>query len=116
MNGNVVSDLDKKKAGYAVDQAATAQEALGAVRAAQGRFDAVILKGPLGRPVEKTAREVRAHFADLPVMLMVAKGTADLRRRFKDDRCVGVIAASAAPSELQAALKELGLHCHTRER
>jgi CheY-like chemotaxis protein len=56
------------KAGAAVDEAATASEALGRLCAAGGRYDAVLLDLPLpDKGGESLVAELRAMHADLPI-------------------------------------------------
>ena len=54
-------------AGFSVDEAATASEAMGRIRAAQGRYDAAILDADLPEKAgDALAVELRAMHADLP--------------------------------------------------
>ena len=68
-----------KEVGYSVDQAATASEALGLCRAAQGRYDAVLVDDELSdKTGEPLVVEMRANFADLPILIASAKLSARL--------------------------------------
>ena len=98
--------------GNAVDEAATAIEALGRVRAAAGRYDAVVLdvhspeKGG-----EALVVELRAMYADLPI-LIASSGLADMMRaRFAGDRCLAVITKPYDAAMLHAAFEELRSRC-----
>ena len=96
--------------GYSVDQAATGSEALGRARAAQGRYDAVLLEDDLpDKTGEALAVEMRANFADLPILVATGERAAPLAARFAKDRRVAVIGNLYDISELQSALTELGV-------
>ena len=93
--------------GAAVDEAATASEALGRVRAAGGRYDTVLLDLPLAdKSVESLVAELRAMYADLPI-LIAADEPAIMRGRFAKDRCVNVISKPYDAAKLETALGEL---------
>ncbi|WP_281978898.1 response regulator [Pseudorhizobium flavum] len=100
-------------AGYAVDEAVTRAEALSRVRAARGRYDAVILDvvHQAGLADDATANELRALHADLPVLLCSGTETDKLAVQFADDRCAGVIAKPYNAAKLLHALRSLGLRC-----
>ena len=94
-------------AGYAVDEARNAEEAVQKVRAARCRYNAVILDGDLadGRSAW-LARELRATRSDLTLLLMVAPG-----ERLQDSLAADPHAASVAKplkvGELLAGLQRL---------
>ncbi|PAX06548.1 PAS domain S-box protein [Sphingomonas lenta] len=102
--------------GYSVDEAATAAEVLGRVRAAQGRYDAVVLDAGLpDKAGDAVLAELRALHADMPILLAVAAGEeAGLRERLAGDRCAGVIARPFTGGRLAEALRELGVRCARR--
>ena len=66
--------------GYAVDESANGPEALNRVRASQGRYDAIVLDllSP-EKSGDALAVEIRALYADLPILLSSAEHEADLR-------------------------------------
>jgi PAS domain S-box-containing protein len=98
--------------GYSVDEAASSSEALNKVRAAQGRYDAIILDMCLpSSGGDAIAREVRALHADLPILLVTIESEADLRQTFAGDRCVEVVGRPYNAAKLMSALSALGLHC-----
>jgi PAS domain S-box-containing protein len=98
--------------GYAVDEAATAAETLARVRAARGRYDAVVLDARLQAQAGETiAAELRALHADLPILLSAAEAVEDLVARFAGDRCTAVIAKPFNISKLTEALQRLGARC-----
>ena len=103
------------RAGYAVDEASNGIEALARVRAARGRYDAVVLDvGLQGPPGDAVAAELRALHADMPVLLTAAEGFDLLAEKFAADRCVGVIAKPFNVSKLIQALADLGVRCMRR--
>jgi CheY-like chemotaxis protein len=62
-------------AGYHAEPAATAGEALGMLRAAQGRYDAIVIGADLpDKDGYALLSEVRALYADLPAVLIVPSG------------------------------------------
>ena len=102
-------------AGYAVDEAANAAEALARVRAARGRYDAVVLDVQRsGHAGETLAAELRALHADLPILLASGADVDALTTRFAGDRCTEVIAKPYNASKLKRALETLGARCQDR--
>lgn len=99
---------------YAVDEGATGAEALARVRAARGRYDAVIVDRWLSdQSGEALATELRALHADLPVLLATGEDIDELKERFASDRCMGVIAKPYNAAKLISALQALGLRCRS---
>jgi PAS domain S-box-containing protein len=75
-------------AGYHAEPAATASEALGLLRAAQGRFDAIIIDCDLpDKEGFVLLSEIRGQYSDLPAVLTVKAGDA---RTITDQRAVRV--------------------------
>ncbi|QDP18544.1 PAS domain S-box protein [Sphingomonas xanthus] len=103
-------------AGYAIDEAANASEALNRVRAAQGRYDAIILDVALPeKRGDALAVELRANYADLPILLVCGEHAAELRARFAEDKCIGVAGKPYTAAKLQQALSALGVSCVSRK-
>jgi len=101
-------------AGFAVDEAANATEALNKVRASQGRYDAVVLD--VGLPDKAgvvLAAELRALHADLPILLASGDHAQDLRQRFASERCIAVIDKPYNAARLAESLHQLGLRCRS---
>lgn len=99
-------------AGYAVEEAANATEAMGKVRAAGGRYDAVVIDARLpDKRGELLVGEIRALHADLPVLVMSGEHAAALREQFGADRCTGILAKPYNAELLLAALREVGVRC-----
>ena len=101
--------------GYAVDEASGAAEALARLRAARGRYDAVVLDIRLpDSSSDSIAAEVRALHADMPILIASGEHADTLAERFASDRCVAVIAKPYNASRLTSALKQLGLSCRSK--
>jgi signal transduction histidine kinase len=99
-----------EQAGFKVDEAATALETLGRVRAALGRYDAVIFEADLpGRTGSSIAAELRALYADLPLLVVSADGADEVRNRRPDDRLVAFLVKPYNASKLLSALKVVGV-------
>ncbi len=96
--------------GVVVDEAATASEALGRVRAAKGRYDWVLLDAaPSTKTGNELAAELRAMHDNLPLLISSRDHAAELAHQFFSDRLVAVIAKPYGADELQAALTKLGV-------
>ena len=103
-------------ANYAVDEAATAAEALARVRAARGRYDAIVLDVRLPDQMgDAVATELRAMHADMPVLLVSGEHAEELAQRFTNDRCTSVIAKPYNAAKLLGALQALGLRCRLNQ-
>jgi CheY-like chemotaxis protein len=81
-NGRTSAAQALEELGYSVDQVATGSEALGRARAAQGRYDAVLLLDDElpDKTGEALAVEMRANFADLPILVASAERMGPSRR------------------------------------
>jgi CheY-like chemotaxis protein len=87
--------------GYRAEEAGTAAEALGKVRSALGQYDVVIFDDQLpDGTVDTFARELRALYSDLPIVITSRERATDLSHQFADDRPYGA-------SQLEAALRTL---------
>ena len=96
--------------GLAVDEAAAASEALGQVRALQGRYDLVLIDADLsGKSSNELAQELRAMHASLPLLLSSRQHDERLEARWSTDRRAGVIRKPYDAELLQAAMTRLGL-------
>jgi PAS domain S-box-containing protein len=101
-------------ANYAVDQAATGAEALARVRAARGRYDAIVLDVRLPDLTgDAVATELRAMHVDMPILLASGEHAEVIANRFANDRCTGVIAKPYNAAKLLDALQKLGLRCRS---
>jgi CheY-like chemotaxis protein len=101
--------------GLLADQAGSALEAVGRVRAAQGRYDAVLIDEMLrDKGGEALARELRAMHADLPLLIASAGQDRELGARFADDRRTAIVEKPYDAARLQAAFERLGVRCRPR--
>jgi CheY-like chemotaxis protein len=83
---------------------------LGRARAAQGRYDAVLIDDELpDKTGEALAVEMRANFADLPILVASSERVGPLAARFAKHRGIAIIGKLSDTSELQSALTELGV-------
>jgi PAS domain S-box-containing protein len=96
--------------GLVVDEAATASEALGRVRALQGRYDLVLIDAdPSTNPSNELAQELRAMHADLPLLISSREHDEKLEVRWSTDRRAAIIQRPYGADVLQAAMTRLGL-------
>ncbi|MEZ0495351.1 PAS domain S-box protein [Sphingomonas sp. IW22] len=99
-------------ADYGVEEAANATEALGKVRAAQGRYDAVVIGMNLAdRAGDALALELRALYADLPLLIAGEGGMDAVKDKFSDDRCTDVLTKPFSGAMLIAGLKAVYDRC-----
>ncbi len=83
---------------------------MGRARAAQGRYDALLVDDELpDKTGEALVVEMRANFADLPIIIASAERVGPLAARFAKDRGIAIIGKLDDISELQSALTELGV-------
>jgi PAS domain S-box-containing protein len=98
--------------GIRAEVAATAGEALGKVRAAQGRYDAVVLDDDLPDcSGEALFRELRALYADLAIVIASSQRMNELNQAFGTDRCFGLIAKPYTAASLQETMLGLRIRC-----
>ncbi|WP_019370673.1 response regulator [Sphingomonas sp. ATCC 31555] len=99
-------------ASYGVEEAANAAEALGKVRAAQGRYDAVVIGGRLAdRAGDALASELRALHADLPLVLAGDGDMEAIAAKFDSDRCTFLLHKPFSGAMLVAAIKSVREGC-----
>lgn len=97
--------------GFRIEEAGTGAEALNKVRAARGRYDAVVLDDALGDyAAEGLARELHALHADLAIVI-TAQDIDGLSRQFAEDRCTAVLARPYSIQQLQDILRTLRVEC-----
>jgi signal transduction histidine kinase len=98
--------------GLLADQAGAAAEAIGKMRAAQGRYDAVLIDEALpDKRGEALARELRAMHADLPLLIASAGQDRGLSARFPEERRTAIIDKPYDAAGLRAAFERLGVRC-----
>lgn len=99
-------------AGLSVEEAANAVEALGKVRAAQGRYDAVVIGLELpDRDGVALAVEMRALYADLPVVIAGDGDMSTIIAKFDGDTCTHVLAKPFSGAMLNAAVRSVRERC-----
>ena len=100
------------EAGYSLDQAATGVEALSKIRAAQGRFDAVILDADVnGKGASSLFEEIRALQNDLAVLITTDDSAKPLFEEDAQDPCLALMAKPYTFAQLRQKLTELGVRC-----
>ncbi|RHW17377.1 PAS domain S-box protein [Sphingomonas gilva] len=101
--------------GFRVEEAGNGREALGKVRAAQGRYDAVVLDDALSDyPADSLARELRALHANLALVIVSETRVDALARQFAGDRCTHVLRRPYSSGQLRDTLRQLGIDCADR--
>ena len=99
-------------ASYGVEEAANAAEALGKVRAAQGRYDAVVVGTQLAdRGGDVLALELRALHADLPIVLVGDGNLSEMTAKFDSDRCTFLLRKPFSGTMLVTAIKSVREGC-----
>ncbi|WP_343517890.1 PAS domain S-box protein [Sphingomonas sp.] len=98
--------------GFRVEEAGTGGEALNKVRAAQGRYDAIVLDDALSDyAADALARELRALHAQLALVIVSQSRAEDLAREFAGDRCTQILSRPYSSGQIQDALRQLGIDC-----
>jgi DNA-binding response OmpR family regulator len=94
-------------AGFAVEEAATAAEAMARLTT---RFAAAIIDlGLPDRPGDALARDLRQVQADLPILIASGRDRQEVARIFKDDVKVGCVSKPYDIAHLVAGLRALGV-------
>ena len=97
-------------AGFKVDVAGSAAEALSKLALVPGGVDAVILDiGLPDRSGDVLAHEIRAMHPQLPIILATGHGTAKFRDAFKDAQGMAFIQKPYTGDDLLGALQKLGI-------
>jgi PAS domain S-box-containing protein len=99
-------------ASFTPEEAGTASEGLAKIRAAQGRYDAVIVDHALpDRSGEAFVAELRSLHIDLPVLITSLGEAHVLSERFARDACTAVLAKPFSGARLAEAIRNLGVTC-----
>ena len=99
-----------QEAGFQVDTAGSAAEAMNKLALVPGGVDAVILDiGLPDRSGEALAREIRAIHPLLPIVLATGHGAVTLREAFKGEPAIGYVQKPYAAQDLLGALRALGI-------
>jgi PAS domain S-box-containing protein len=97
-------------AGFQVDTAGSATEAMNKLALVPGGVDAVILDiGLPDRSGEMLSREIRTVHPSLPIVLATGHGASTLREAFKDETAIGFVQKPYVAQDLLRALQTLGI-------
>jgi CheY-like chemotaxis protein len=100
------------ESGFHSEIAATATEALGKVRAAQGSYAAVVIDdGPSMADADRLFRSLRRLHRDLPIVITSRSRAAELASRYDNDSCVSALAKPYTQGQLQETLRALRVRC-----
>jgi DNA-binding response OmpR family regulator len=103
-----------EQAGFTVDTAGSASEAMSKLALVKGGLDAVIVDlGLPDRNGDVLVREIRAQDASLPILLATGQAAHTVRDLFGGDECIGFVSKPYVAADLIAALRRLGLHART---
>jgi CheY-like chemotaxis protein len=96
--------------GFQVEAAGSATEALDRLKVLERCVDAAILDvGLPDRKGDALAAELRALYADLPIVIATGYEDEALRARFKDDRLIAFFAKPYNSADVVPVLKSLGV-------
>jgi DNA-binding response OmpR family regulator len=102
-------------AGFLVEEAGSATEALAKVGSESPVFAAVIVDvGLPDRPGDSLTAELRTKWAELPIIIASGQDRTTLLARFRDDGHVGVLGKPYNSAMLIDALRELGVTAVSR--
>lgn len=103
------------EAGFVVEEAASADEAVAVLGAMTHRFDAAILDfGLPDRRADQLAGELRALRPDLPLLIASGYDAADMRQRFGSTTSLAFVAKPYDAQALCQALAKLGVRMPRR--
>jgi PAS domain S-box-containing protein len=106
-----------QEAGFQVDTAGSATEAMNKLALVPGGVDAVILDiGLPDRSGEMLSREIRAIHPALPIVLATGHGATTLRETFKREPAIGYVRKPYTADDLLLALRTLGIYSAKKER
>jgi PAS domain S-box-containing protein len=99
-----------ERAGFTVDTAGSATEAMNKLALVPGGVDAVIIDiGLPDRRGDMLVREIRARDASLPIVLATGESVADLRIAFQGQEKLAFVTKPYSEADLRAALRSLGI-------
>ena len=99
-------------AGFKVDTASSATEALNKLALVPGGVDAVIVDfGLPDRKGDVLVREIRAMYPSLRVVIATGQGQSDMRNLFKTESQIAFVSKPYSSNHLLAALRALGISC-----
>jgi CheY-like chemotaxis protein len=106
-----------EEAGFSVDAAGSAAEAMNKLALIAGGVDAVIVD--MGLPDRKgdvLIREIRMLHPTLPVIIATGQGAGSLRDIFKGEPNIAFVQKPYSATDLLGALRSLGVHTHLADR
>lgn len=99
-----------EEAGFRVEQAASAAEALSKVRTLRDGLTAVVIDlGLPDRTGDEVAAEIRTLHGELPILIASGRSEKELRQRFAVDSRVGIMVKPYTGPMLIDALDSLGV-------
>lgn len=96
-------------AGFRVEQAGTATDAMRTLRSAGDIQAALVDVGLPDRPGDQLAGEMRAVRADLPIVIASGRSEGELRERFAGDAHIAILVKPYTAAMLIHALASLGV-------
>jgi DNA-binding response OmpR family regulator len=97
-------------AGFQVEQAGTAQEALSSVQQLGSELAALIIDlGLPDRTGDQLAAELRDAKVELPILIASGRSEREIRDRFVNDPCIGILVKPYTASMLIDALEQVGI-------
>ena len=99
-----------EEAGFQVDAAGTATEAINKLALVPGRYDAVIIDvGLPDRRGDVLIHEMKAIYPTLPIVLATGHNPLELRNTFKDQTKLSIVTKPYTAEALIAALRKFGV-------
>ena len=99
-----------EEAGFNVDAAGSAAEAINKLTLIAGGVDAAIVDmGLPDRKGDELIRELRALHPALPVVIATGQGASDLREKFRAERNIAFVQKPYSAEDLLAALRDVGV-------
>ena len=97
-------------AGFTVDVASTATEAMNKLALVPGGMDAVIVDvGLPDRSGDRLAREIRSAYASVPIVLATGHNTSELRAQFQREQKMAFLPKPYTQEDLVGALRSVGI-------
>lgn len=96
-------------AGYSVDQAGTAAEALQMLGRVQTVHAAIVDLGLPDRSGDLLAADMRASHGELPILIASGRSERELKDRFSGDQRIAILVKPYTASMLVEALESLGV-------
>jgi PAS domain S-box-containing protein len=102
-----------EEAGFTVETASSAAQAMNKIGLVPGGVDAVIIDiGLPDRRGDVLLREIRAFYPCLPIVLATGQATGDLRRTLADEHKISFVTKPYTAEDLLGALSSVGISGH----